>query len=141
MDYPFSFESNKFVYSFKRLFQLHKLVGDALDIVAILEVIRKLLKLVSSDLLLAYNTGMGAEDSISIDLFLFSDKLVEHELAFNSVFREEAKVAGSLTQEVDKNPSLLEWKSVIELELDVEWKRFAFRNVLLEDSKDMCTTG
>ena len=40
---------------------------DALNIVAVTEFIRKVLKLVSSDLFLAYNTVMEAEDATPID--------------------------------------------------------------------------
>ena len=60
---------------------------DTLDIVALEEVRSKLLKFVTSDLFLASNTGMEAEDTTPIDLFLFSDKLVKNESAFNSVIR------------------------------------------------------
>ena len=97
--------------------------------------------MVCSDLFLASNTGIKAEDATPIDFFLFSDKLVEHESAFNSVFRGELEVAGSLAEEVDKTPSPLELVSVIDLELEVEWTEFAFRTVIFEDSECMCTTG
>ena len=73
-----SFELTKLVCSFKRILWLHKLVGYALEIVAVSEVRTKLLKLVSSDLFLAPNTGMEAEDAYKIDFLLFSGKRVEH---------------------------------------------------------------
>ena len=38
MDDPFSFELTKFIYPFKRLLWLNKLVGDALESVAVVEV-------------------------------------------------------------------------------------------------------
>ena len=40
-----------------------------------------------------------------------------------------------------KNPSQLELVSMIEIELEVEWTELSFRNVLFEDSEDMCTTS
>ena len=86
-----------------------------MEIAALAEVRRKLLKLVSSKLSLASNTGMEAEDATPIYLFLFNGKVVEHESAFNSVFRVGSEVAGSLAEEVDKTPSPLELVSVIEL--------------------------
>ena len=64
-------------------------MGYALYIVAVAEVRRKLLKLVCSDLFLASNTIMEAEEATPIDLLLFSYKLVEHESEFKYVFRGE----------------------------------------------------
>ena len=141
MDNPFSFELTKFICSFNGLLYLHKLVGYALEIVSVAEVRRKLLKLVSSYLFLAPNTGMEAEDATPTNLFLFSDKLVEHESTFKYVFRGEFEVSGSLAEEVGKTTSPIELVSVTEIELEVEWTEFAFRTALLEDSEEMCTTS
>jgi hypothetical protein len=68
---------------------------------------------------------------------------VELEAAFSSVFGGEFKVEGSHGDDVDKTPSPIELVSIIELvlEFEVEWIEFAFRTVLLEDSKGMCTTS
>jgi hypothetical protein len=118
-------------------------VGDALNSVVVAEFKMSLLKLVSSDLFRGSNKGVDAEDATPIDLFLFSDKLVEQEALFGSMFGGELEVEGSLAEEVDKTPSPLELVTVIELELEleVEWIEFAFRTVLTEDSEDsLCTT-
>eukprot|EP00978_Attheya_sp_CCMP212_P030076 scaffold109456_cov58-Attheya_sp.AAC.2 len=76
----------------------------------------KLLNLVSSDLFRGSNNGVEAEDATPIDLFLFSDKLVEHEAAFNSVSGGEFEVAGSRGDDVDETPSPLKLVSIRELE-------------------------
>ena len=74
-------------------------------------------------------------------IFLFSEKLVEHELKLNYVFRGEFEVSGSLAEEVDKITSPLELVYVIDLKLEVGWTESAFRTVIIEDCEDMCTTG
>jgi hypothetical protein len=124
MDDPFSFESTKFKCSFRRLLYLHKLVGDALDSVVVAEFRMSLLKLVSSDLFRGSNKGVDAEDATTpIDLFLFSDKLVEQEVSFNSMFGGELEVEGSLADDENETPPPIELVSIVELELEleVEW--------------------
>jgi len=114
-----------------------------LDSVVLAEFRISLLKLVSSDLFRGSNKGVDAEDATTIDLFLFSDKLVEHEASFGSIFGGELEVEGSLAEEVDKTSSPLELISVrkFELELEHEWIEFAFRTVLLEDSTGVVKTS
>ena len=83
---------------------------------------------------------MDSEDAPQINLFLVSGKLVEHKSEFKSVFRGYFEVAGSLAEEIYNTPLPLEFVSVIDLKLEVEWTEFTFRTVLLEDSEYMCTT-
>jgi hypothetical protein len=113
-----------------------------LDSVVVAEFRMSLLKLVSSDLFRGSNKGVDAEDATPNDLFLSSDKLVEQEASFGSMFGGELEVEGSLADEVDKTTSPLELVSIIdlklelELELEVEWIELAFRTVHLIDSED-----
>ena len=50
---------------------------------------------------------MKAEDARSIRFFLFSDKIVEQEAAFNYVFGLENKETVILEDDVDNTPLLL----------------------------------
>jgi hypothetical protein len=98
-------------------------VGDALDSVVVAEFRMSLLKLVSSDLFRGSNKGVDAEDATPNDLFLSSDKLVEQEASFGSMFGGELEVEGSLADDENETPPPIELVSIVELELEleVEW--------------------
>ena len=82
-------------------------MGYALDIVSVAGVRMKLLNLFIYDLLLGSNKGVEIEVPPPIYLLLFSEKLVEQEAGFNSMFGGDLKEPGSISKDVEKNPSPL----------------------------------